>query len=273
MSRLRDPECGCPWDLEQSYATIVASTIEEAYEVADAIEREDLKHLPEELGDLLFQVIFYSQLGKEDGRFDFDQVVDTLVAKLIRRHPHVFTDGTLCGQGARVQVNTETKTAQVSQTWEQIKAQERDEKGLRSILDDVPTGLPALTRAQKLQHRLAKTGWDWQAIEPMLAKLDEERLELNEALLVASAAGLDPKDCPDVAAELGDVLFMAVNIARFLKMDAETCLRASSRKFESRVRFIESTLAERGQAIGEGDEDQLEALWQQAKSFEKSGPL
>ncbi len=271
MTKLRDPKTGCPWDLQQNFQTIVSSTIEEAYEVADTIERADYQHLPEELGDLLFQVIFYSQLGAEQGRFDFDQIVDQLVSKLVRRHPHVFPDGTLYGTDA--QSGEKTATEQVLQGWEQIKAQERGDKGQDSILDDVPTALPALSRAQKLQKRLARTGWDWRHVSALMANLEEEKEELNQAIEEASSSGVDYKDSPQVAEELGDVLFMAVNVARFLNLDAETCLRASSRKFEGRVRYIERALACRGEAIGGQDEERLESLWVEAKSFEKSGVL
>lgn len=267
MSKLRDPNTGCPWDLQQDFKSIVASTIEEAYEVADAIEREDFQHLPEELGDLLFQVIFYSQLGAEQGRFDFDSIVDALVTKLVRRHPHVFPQGSLYGEQTP---SNSLASEQVLQSWEAIKAQERDDKGHQSILDDVPTGLPALSRAQKLQKRLARTGWDWQHINALMPKLDEEVIELKQALNDASSSGIEPQDCDQVAQELGDVLFVAVNVARFLNLDAESCLRASSRKFESRVRFIEQTLAEQGEAIGGQDADRLEDLWLAAKSFEKA---
>lgn len=267
MSRLRDPDGGCPWDRDQSYQSIAPSTLEEAYEVVDAIEKSDFSHLPEELGDLLFQVIFYCQLGSEDALFDFDSVVNALVAKLVRRHPHVFPDGRLNSAGTQEGVNTDS----VMQSWEFIKEQERGDKGLHGILDDVPVGLPALSRAQKLQKRLARVGWDWRSVAPMLEKLDEEVVELKQEL--TSNTSSDEFSREAVAMELGDVLFMTVNIARFLGLDAEACLRASSRKFEQRVRFIERSLQDTGQAISDQESEQLEALWQLAKSSEKSGQL
>jgi len=267
MKRLRDPEGGCPWDLQQNYASIAPSTLEEAYEVADTIERNDLEHLPEELGDLLFQVIFYCQLGSEEQRFSFADVVDRLVAKLLRRHPHVFPDGTLDV------ATTETSNLaqrQVKASWGAIKATERGEKGLRSILDDVPTALPSLARAQKLQKRLARAGWDWRNLAGVLSKFDEELAEVKQAISEAEANQQTPNESIAVAEELGDLLFMAVNLARFLDHDAETCLRSGNRKFENRVRFMERKLAEAGQTMADQNDDHLEMLWQQAKELEKS---
>ncbi|WP_317929353.1 nucleoside triphosphate pyrophosphohydrolase [Halioxenophilus sp. WMMB6] len=265
MARLRDPEGGCPWDLQQSFKTIAPSTIEEAYEVADAIERDDLKHLPEELGDLLFQVIFYSQLGEEQSLFTFEEIVHTIVSKLLRRHPHVFPSGQLNGESTQT---TALDQAQVKENWEAIKAEERSSKGLASIVDDVPVGLPALSRAQKLQKRLARAGWDWQAVAELLDKLDEEVAELKAALAEAEQAENSLGADPHVVEELGDVLFMAVNLARFLDIDAENCLRAGNRKFESRVKFIERQLANQGQSFTEASSGALEVLWQQAKSYD-----
>src|SRR5690554_4657273 len=250
MARLRDPEDGCPWDLKQSYATIAPSTLEEAYEVVDTIERDDLDHLQEELGDLLFQVIFYSQLAREEQRFDFSQVVSDLVAKLVRRHPHVFPDGTLQSRAS----TTGEKPSQVKQRWEAIKQQERSAKGVEGLLDDVPLNLPALSRAAKLQKRAAGVGFDWPEVDGPIAKVREELQELEQAL-----ADNDPQA---VAEELGDLLFAAVNISRCLKIDPEAALRAGNRKFERRFRHME-THSE--QTLADLSLEQLEALWQAAK--------
>ncbi len=265
MARLRDPEGGCPWDLEQNYQTIAPSTIEEAYEVADTIERQDLGHLPEELGDLLFQVIFYSQLGREEGRFSFNEVVDLIVTKLLRRHPHVFPDGRLDTEPAN---STSIDQDQVNANWEAIKAEERKNKGLASMLDDVPVGLPALTRAQKLQKRVARAGWDWQHVDQLIDKLDEEVAEFKEAVAKAKADQISLAESTEVADELGDLLFMGVNIARFVHLDAESCLRANNRKFEGRIQYIEQQLAATGQTFSDVDDDAIEALWQASKQRE-----
>ena len=261
MARLRDPDGGCPWDLGQNFHTIAPSTIEEAYEVADTIERNDLKHLPEELGDLLFQVIFYSQLGKEEGLFTLEQVVDGIVTKLLRRHPHVFPDGTLDGSRSTQEIDQN----KVNANWEAIKEQERQGKGLSHMLDDVPIDLPALTRAQKLQKRVARAGWDWQQLGQLLDKLDEEIAEFKEAVTEAQSAQIPLNESPQVADELGDILFMGVNFARFLGLDAESCLRANNQKFENRIRYIERVLNESGLKFTDTDGDTIEKLWQRSK--------
>ena len=251
MSRLREPNTGCPWDLKQSYRTIAPSTLEEAYEVVDTIERGDYDHLREELGDLLFQVIFYSQLGKEEERFDFGQIVDGLVSKLIRRHPHVFPDGTL---DSRVD-DQASLPADVKQRWEAIKQQEREEKGVRGVLDDVPLNLPALSRAAKLQKRAANVGFDWPDVRGPLGKIREETDELTEALEAGDQAHLTE--------ELGDLLFAVTNTARHLKIDPEAALRQANRKFEQRFRYVEQN------AEGNLNDHSLEALdplWNQAKT-------
>ncbi|MDQ2075394.1 nucleoside triphosphate pyrophosphohydrolase [Marinimicrobium sp. ABcell2] len=250
MARLRDPNGGCPWDLKQSYTTIAPSTLEEAYEVVDTIERGDLDHLKEELGDLLFQVIFYSQLAREEGRFDFSEVVSELVAKLVRRHPHVFPDGTLESRADQ----QSTQPAHIKERWEAIKQQERSAKGAQGLLDDVPLNLPALSRAAKLQKRAANVGFNWEQVEGPIAKVREELEEVEEAL----AEG----DAEAVAEELGDLLFAAVNISRFLKIDPEAALRAGNRKFEQRFRHIE-THSEK--PLTELSLEEMEALWQEAK--------
>jgi nucleoside triphosphate diphosphatase len=254
MARLRDPHGGCPWDLKQSYASIAPSTLEEAYEVVDTIERGDLDHLKEELGDLLFQVIFYSQLAREEERFDFSEVVSGLVAKLVRRHPHVFPDGTLESRVAQ----QEQPAAQVKQRWETIKQQERSAKGAAGLLDDVPLNLPALSRAAKLQKRAATVGFNWEQVEGPIAKVREELEEVEQAL----AEG----DAEAVAEELGDLLFAAVNISRFLKVDPEAALRAGNRKFEQRFRYIE---VHSDKPLANLSLEDMEALWQEAKHLSK----
>ncbi|MGH8353526.1 MAG: nucleoside triphosphate pyrophosphohydrolase [Pseudomonas sp.] len=263
MARLRDPQYGCPWDLKQSYASIVPYTIEEAYEVADAIERGDFAHLPGELGDLLFQVVYYSQLAREEGRFEFAAVVDGITRKLIRRHPHVFPDGDLYG-APDVQKLAE---AAVKQRWEELKAEERAEKARApeqlSLLDDVPAALPALSRAVKLQKRAARVGFDWPEALPVVDKLREELDEVLEAM--------SENDPAAIAAEIGDLLFVVVNLARHLKVDPETALRGANGKFERRFRFIEQALREAGRPIEDCTLEELDALWGEAKRQEKDG--
>jgi ATP diphosphatase len=263
MARLRDPAHGCPWDLEQDYASIVAHTLEEAYEVADTIERGDFEHLQGELGDLLFQVVYYSQLAREEGRFEFAGVVDAITRKLIRRHPHVFPTGDLYAP-----VDTPSLSeAEVKQRWEEIKAAERAEKSVPeqlSLLDDVPTALPALSRSAKLQKRAAQVGFDWPDALPVLDKVREELDEVLQAM----AEG-DPQALED---EVGDLLFAAVNLARHLKLDPENALRGANRKFERRFRFIEQALRDIGRPIEDCTLEDLDALWGEAKRQEKNLP-
>ncbi|MGH8433526.1 MAG: nucleoside triphosphate pyrophosphohydrolase [Pseudomonas sp.] len=265
MARLRDPQYGCPWDLKQSYATIVPYTIEEAYEVADAIERDDFEHLPGELGDLLFQVVYYSQLAKEEGRFEFGVVVDGITRKLIRRHPHVFPDGDLYGAADAAKL----EEAAVKQRWEELKAEERAEKAAApeqlSLLDDVPAALPALSRAVKLQKRAAQVGFDWPEALPVVDKVREE---LDEVLEAMSAD--DPQA---MAEEIGDLLFVVVNLARHLKVDPETALRSANGKFERRFRFIEQVLREQGRKVELCSLEELDALWAQAKREERNSSV
>lgn len=262
MARLRHPEHGCPWDLKQSYASIVPYTLEEAYEVADAIERGDFDHLPGELGDLLFQVVYYSQLATEEGRFGFAEVVDGITAKLIRRHPHVFPDGDLYAapDAARLE------EAAVKQRWEELKAEERAAKAAApeqlSLLDDVPQALPALSRAAKLQKRAAQVGFDWPEALPVLDKVREELDEVLEAM--------SENDPQAIAEELGDLLFAVANLARHLKVEPEAALRAANGKFERRFRFIEQALREAGRPIENCSLDELDALWGEAKKQEKA---
>ena len=264
MARLRDPQHGCPWDLQQDYASIVPHTLEEAYEVADAIERGDFAHLPGELGDLLFQVVYYSQLAGEEGRFDFAAVVDGIVRKLIRRHPHVFPDGDLYGAADLPKLSE----GEIKRRWEEIKAEERAAQASApeqlSLLDDVPQALPALSRAAKLQKRAAQVGFDWPAPLPVLDKLHEELGEVLEAM----AEG----DQEHIAEEVGDLLFVVVNLARHLQVEPEAALRAANAKFERRFQFIERAVRASGRALGECALDELDALWGEAKRAERAGP-
>ncbi|TCQ94512.1 nucleoside triphosphate pyrophosphohydrolase [Pseudomonas sp. JUb52] len=261
MARLRDPRHGCPWDLRQDYASIVPHTLEEAYEVADAIARRDFPQLRDELGDLLFQVVYYSQLGREDGHFDFAQVVDGITRKLVRRHPHVFPDGDLHGPLDLPRLDEAT----IKQRWEAIKAEERAEKAVApeqlSLLDDVPAALPALSRAAKLQKRAANVGFDWADATPVVAKIQEELDEVREAMANGQAA--------QVAEEVGDLLFVMVNLARHLQVDAEDALRQANAKFERRFRFIEEALKAQDRTPQEASLEEMDALWDAAKVAEK----
>ena len=250
MARLRDPNSGCPWDLEQNFATIAPYTIEEAYEVADAIARDNMTELKEELGDLLLQVVFHAQMAKEIGAFTFDDVVATVSEKMLRRHPHVFADAVIA-----------TADAQIA-SWETIKAAERASKKSGRTLDDVPTALPALMRAQKLQARAARVGFDWPDTTGVIAKIREELAEVEEAIASADAA--------HTAEELGDLLFAVTNLARFVKADAETALRDANIKFTRRFESIENALAQEGRTVGDADLNELEALWNAAKQAERT---
>ncbi|RED06464.1 MULTISPECIES: nucleoside triphosphate pyrophosphohydrolase [Pseudomonadaceae] len=261
MARLRDPQHGCPWDLRQDYASIVPHTLEEAYEVADTIARRDFPQLRDELGDLLFQVVYYSQLGREDGHFDFAQVVDGITRKLVRRHPHVFPDGDLHGPLDLPRLDEAT----IKRRWEEIKAEERAEKAAApeqlSLLDDVPAALPALSRAAKLQKRAANVGFDWADATPVVAKIQEELDEVREAMANGQAA--------QVAEEVGDLLFVMVNLARHLQVDAEDALRQANAKFERRFRFIEEALKAQDRTPQEASLEEMDALWDAAKVEEK----
>lgn len=247
MQALRHPETGCPWDLKQDFKSIVPHTLEEAYEVADTIERDDMPALKDELGDLLFQVVFYSQLAQELGLFGFADVVESLNDKLTRRHPHVFS------------TPSNTSEDEVNQAWEEQKKRERNDKAndehrSASVLDDVPVGLPALSRAAKLQKRASREGFDWPDITGATEKLHEELDEL------ANAQGHDEQQH-----ELGDVLFSVVNLSRFMKIDSEKALRYASARFSNRFQWIETKLNESGTEIRNCSPETLEALWDQAK--------
>jgi len=247
MARLRDGEHGCPWDVEQTFATLAPYTIEEAYEVADAIERMDVPALKEELGDLLFQVAFHARMAEEQGAFDFADVAQALADKMIERHPHVFAD------------KIERTAAEQTQAWETLKAEKRAAKGA-SLLDDVAMALPALMRAEKLTKRAARINFDWPTPEPVLEKLEEELAELKEA----RGAG----DQEAIADEMGDILFVMANLARKLNVDPEEALRRANAKFTRRFQHIERTLAEQGRT-GPQPLDEMEALWLEAKALER----
>ena len=259
MARLRDPEGGCPWDLQQDFASIVPHTLEEAYEVADAIEREDFAHLPSELGDLLFQVVFYSQLGQELQMFDFSTVVHSITEKLVRRHPHVFADGQLYATTQAVAVNSD----QVKERWEEIKQQERAEQAGSEqrvgILADIPLNMPALSRALKIQKRASSVGFDWSSLPPVLAKVDEELQEVRDALASGDQAA--------ISEELGDLLFATVNVARHLKVNPETALRAANIKFSERLQAVEQQARQQNVALSDCTEAQLDAMWNVAKQM------
>jgi MazG family protein len=252
MAALRTPVTGCPWDLEQTFATIAPYTIEEAYEVADAIARGNRDDLREELGDLLLQVVYHARIAEEENSFTFADVVDGITTKMVRRHPHVFGDDAARSAGA------------AKGFWEKIKAQEKAGKAApaSSILDDVPLPLPALTRAVKLQHKAAKVGFDWPSLEPVLAKMREELDELE--------AAVKSGDAVHTAEEFGDLLFVMANVARHMKVDPEDALRAANHKFTRRFHRIEALLAERGKTPAASDLAEMDALWDQAKAEERS---
>lgn len=253
MVTLRDPAIGCPWDKEQTFATIAPYTVEEGYEVADAIARRDLSALPDELGDLLFQVVYHSQIASEQGRFTFADVTQAITDKMIRRHPHVAFDGRV---GERPGSSVSSAAAQ-SDAWERQKHQERRAQSEAGALAGIPAGLPSLTRATKLTQRAARVGFDWDTANAVLEKLDEEIQELRDELPQA-----DPER---LAGELGDLLFVIANLARKLKLDPEDCLRRANQKFTHRFGFVERRLAEQGSSPSDATLAEMEALWQQAK--------
>jgi ATP diphosphatase len=261
MAALRTPVTGCPWDLEQDFASIAPYTLEEAYEVADAIERGDMDDLREELGDLLLQVVYHARMAEEAGDFAFGDVVEAITKKMIRRHPHVFGD-------AQARAASSAKGM-----WDAIKAEEKAEKraartarGLPAedhgsgFLDSVPVALPALVRARKLQDRAAKVGFDWKEAAPILDKIEEEIAELRQAIAEGDEAA--------TADEFGDVLFALVNFGRHVDVDAEAALQGTNAKFRRRFHFIERELASSGRRLGEATLDEMEALWQRAKGVE-----
>jgi MazG family protein len=265
MAQLRDPVTGCPWDREQSFATIAPYTIEEAYEVADVIARGDLDELKDELGDLLLQVVYHARIAEEQGRFAFGDVVDAIIAKMVRRHPHVFADVTL------------RESFLTSGAWERIKAEEKATRGYaargdvaneHSLLDDVPLALPALSRAVKLQARAARVGFDWPSLAPVLAKAEEEIVELKAALAErdSDAGGASAA----VAEEFGDLLFVMANLARHLKLDPEAALREANAKFTRRFASIEQALRAQGRAPQDASLEEMDQLWDEAKAAERN---
>ncbi|MFW6346053.1 MAG: nucleoside triphosphate pyrophosphohydrolase [Halomonas sp.] len=268
MAVLRDPEQGCPWDLRQDWDSIVPHTLEEAYEVADAIERRAWDELPGELGDLLFQVVYYARFGEEQGRFDFHDIVDTLTAKMLRRHPHVFPDGSLASRRPPGVSAEAIEARQVNSRWESLKAEERAERrgpeaetgAVASVLDDVPRTLPALSRAAKLSRRAARVGFDWPDARGVIAKIREELDEVEQAL----AEG----DAGHAAEEVGDLLFAVTNLARTLNADPEQCLRGTNAKFERRFRHVEAALGAEGVPLHEAGLAAMERHWQNAKRRE-----
>ena len=249
MARLRDPQSGCPWDLEQDFSTIAPYTIEEAYEVADAIHHGSMDELKDELGDLLFQVVFHARMAEEQQAFAFGDVVEAVCDKMIRRHPHVFARG----EGGDASIGD---AAAQTEAWEQTKAHERELKGAKSLLDDVPRGMAELQRSVKLQKRAARVGFDWGSPEPVLEKFTEEALEMREAMQSGNIEEMED--------ELGDLLFVVTNLARQLKLDPARALRRANAKFELRFRAVED-------AAGDHDTleamslEQMEELWQQVK--------
>ncbi len=261
MQRLRDPVTGCPWDLRQTFASIAPFTLEETCEVIDAIERGDHAHLSEELGDLLFQVVFHSQLGADAGLFQFGDVVHQIVAKLVERHPHVFPEGTL--HSRRQPGAAEHSVEAIKQAWETIKQRKRDAQGNGGRLADVPLALPALTRAAKLQRRAAGHGFDWPDVAGVFAKIDEEMVELKAAI----ASG----DRDHIDEEVGDLLFCCVNLARHLQVDGEGALRRANRKFERRFAAMEALAVAQQRDFALLDIDELNELWRQAKVRERRG--
>jgi ATP diphosphatase len=258
MAALRAPGTGCPWDVQQTFASIAPYTIEEAYEVADAIGRGDLQDLKDELGDLLLQVVFHARMAEEDGVFDFGDVVQAITAKLIRRHPHVFGDaGTL-------------EPDEVNRLWDTIKSAEKahrraalgKEAHESGLLAGVPLALPALMRAEKLTRKAATVGFDWSATAQVIDKIHEELEELKEAAAMRSQARVED--------ELGDLLFAVANLARHLRVDPEAALRSTNAKFERRFQAIERALADRGRSLEEADLEEMERLWNEAKRAERA---
>ena len=251
MRALRDPDTGCPWDIEQDFASIAPYTIEEAYEVADAIERQDWQDLKAELGDLLLQTVYHTQMASEEKLFDFDDVANAISDKMVARHPHVFGDE-----------SREKSADQQTADWEAIKAAERAEKAKQGTLDDVALALPALMRAIKLQKRAARVGFDWPEIDQVLDKMLEEAHELNDAKSNLSQA--------EIEEEFGDLLFVMVNFGRHLKIDAEEALRSANAKFTRRFKHIEQSLAERGKTPEQSTLGEMDAFWEAAKVIDKA---
>lgn len=257
MERLRDPASGCPWDIEQTYASIVPHTIEEAYEVAEAVERGDMAAFREELGDLLLQVVYHAQMAREEGHFNFSDVAASIGEKLVRRHPHVFGD-----------LHVPDAAAQTAQ-WEDQKAHERQAKAdgaAHSALDGLTTTLPAMTRALKLQNRAARVGFDWPEVAQVVGKIDEELAEVREEI------DHPEPDASRLKSEIGDLMFTVVNLSRVMGIDPEAALRHTNRKFERRFRYMEQRLAEQGKTTSDVGLDEMEALWCEAKTSDVDEP-
>ena len=255
MSHLRSSQYGCPWDRKQTFSSLIPYTLEEAYEVVEAIEGGDLDEIRLELGDLLFQVIFYAQLANEQSAFDFNGVVSGITEKLLRRHPHVFPDSTLASAGI---AGDEVDEQQIKQNWEQIKRQEKVGKSESlSILDDVPKAFPAMMRAYKLQKCAARVGFDWPEVSGVLDKVREEITELEEAI--------ETEQIDKMTDELGDLLFSCVNLARHLELDPETALRSTIQKFEKRFRHLELGARKEDKNLSDMSLDEMESAWQKAK--------
>jgi len=246
MAQLRDPENGCPWDLKQTYQSIAPHTIEEAYEVVDCIERDDIDHLPGEIGDFLFQVVFYAQLGNEEGRFDFKDIVDAICDKLVRRHPHVFADK-----------NFES-TEELSKAWEGFKEQERDERAETGVFSDIPNALPAMTRSRKIQARAVRQGFDWRETSQAVAKIDEEFGELKDEIE-------NDGEVERIEHELGDLLFTCVGLARRLKIDPEQALRKANARFMSRFQTMQQLVENNGESFKECSLETMLEYWNKTK--------
>ena len=264
MAMLRDKKYGCPWDLEQDHASLVRYTLEEVYEVVDAIEHGTIDELKDELGDLLFQVVFYAQIAEEDGKFGFTDVVDAISDKLVRRHPHVFPKGKVQNFGQDQLLSADD----VVVNWEAIKEQERKLKGLSessvkqdsaeaSVLSDIPISMPALERALKIQKRAARVGFDWDSLAPVIAKLKEELLEVEEAVAA--------NDANAIAEEIGDLLFAIVNVSRHADVEPESALRNANLKFEKRFGYVESQIKSENRTIADSTLHEMEEYWEQAK--------
>ena len=251
IAKLRDPNGGCPWDLEQTYQTMPPHILEEAYEVVEAINQDDRKELKEELGDLLMQVVFLSQLAQEEGAFTLDDVIDGITDKIIRRHPHVFGE-----------IKAENSD-EVLKNWENIKQQERYQKEQFSILDNVPIALPSLLRAAKLQKRCAKVGFDWSELEPTIQKVEEE------LQVVRDEVSKQPQNPQAIEEEIGDLLFASVNVARHLKLNPEEALRKANLKFERRFRQVEQSILASGRQLEQVSLAEMDLIWDQVKQQEK----
>ena len=255
MACLRDQEHGCPWDRSQTYRSIVPFTLEEAYEVSDVIERGKFDELCAELGDLLFQVVFYARLAEEDGRFCLDDVINAIVSKLLTRHPHVFPDATFESFGESQDVSVQS----IKKIWEAKKAEERASRGQLELFDDVPLGLPALSRAQKIQKRALKVGFDWSSITGVFEKIDEELVELQTARADEDSAAIQE--------EFGDLLFTIVSLGRHLGFDSEQALRLATQKFESRIETVNRLAKAQGIDLAIATDNEKNGLWDQAKAL------